>query len=81
MKEITNERLRHFGQSPLDSAVSGVVKRDLGDNAWAWGRRQSDGVDIAPLVAANIALRTYDTIEKRGNTRIISAHSLAKKAA
>ena len=81
MKEITNERLRHFDQAPLNSAVSGVVKRDLGDNAWAWGRRQSDGVDIAPLVAANIALRTYDTIEKRGNTRIISAHSLAKKAA
>lgn len=81
MKEITNERLRHFKQSPLNSAVAGVVKRDLGDNAWAWGRRQSDGTDIAPLVAANIALRTYDTIEKRGNTRIISPHSLAKKAA
>jgi hypothetical protein len=81
MKEITNERLRHFRQAPLDSAVSGVVKRDLGDNAWAWGRRQSGTVDIAPLVAANIALRTFDTIEKRGNTRIISSTSLAKRAA
>lgn len=81
MKEITSDRLRHFEQSPLNMAVAGVVKRDLGDNAWAWGRRQSDGVDITPLVAANIALRTFDTTEKRGGNRIISASTLTRQAA
>ena len=81
MKEIMAGKLRHFAQSPLDAAVAGVVKRDLGDNAWAWGRRKSDLVDITPLIAANIALRTFDSIQKRGETRIISAATITKRAA
>ncbi len=80
MKEITNLRLRHFDQASLNSAAHGVVKRDLGDSAWAWGRRQSTGVDITPLVAANIALRTFDTAAKRGNSRIVSTANLPRKA-
>jgi hypothetical protein len=80
MKEITNRRLRHFNQPELTAAAAGVVKRDLGDNAWGWGRRQSGDVDITPLVAANIALRTFDTTEKRGSNRLVSSASITKKA-
>ncbi|MGG7509429.1 hypothetical protein [Plantibacter sp. YIM 135249] len=80
MKELDGGRLRHSDQAGLNVAAEGVVKRSLGDNGWAWGRRQSSGVDITPLVAATIALRTFDTTEQRGSRRIRSSASLARKA-
>jgi hypothetical protein len=46
-------RFRHLGQRPLDDALKGARKRDLGD-AWAFGRKAS-GVDITPLVAVTLA--------------------------
>jgi hypothetical protein len=79
MKEIMSGRLRHFKQTSLNAAVAGVIKRDLGDNAWAWGRRQSAAVDICPLIAANIALRTFDMSIKSGKTRIVSSASIKKR--
>lgn len=51
--DVTNDRWRHPGQSPLLQAVDGAVTRDLAD-AWAWSRRNS-GVDISPLVAVTLA--------------------------
>lgn len=48
-------QLRHLGQVSLDSAIRVAQKRDIGDGAWAWGRRASDQ-DISPLVAATLAL-------------------------
>ncbi len=50
---VVDGRLRHLGGEPLDAAVRGAVKRDLGD-AWAWNRRSSS-VDITPLVAVTLA--------------------------
>lgn len=46
--------LRHLGDPVLDLAVSSARKRDVGDGAWAWGRRTS-AAHIAPLVAATLA--------------------------
>lgn len=52
---IAARQLRHLGQQPLDDAVAAAKKRDVGDGAWAFGRRTSDQ-DISPLVAATLAL-------------------------
>lgn len=51
--EITQAKLRHLDQVPLNSAVGGVAKRPLGD-AYAWGRKTSTA-NIAPLVAVTLA--------------------------
>lgn len=50
--------LQHRGTAALDAAVAAAAKRELGDT-WVWGRRQSAG-PIAGLVAATVALWTYD---------------------
>jgi hypothetical protein len=47
-------QLRHIGQPELASALTGAVRRPVGD-AFAWSRRSS-GVDISPLVACTLAL-------------------------
>jgi hypothetical protein len=47
--------LRHGPQPELDAAVAGVKKRDLGDGAFAFGRKASGGVDIGPLNAVMLA--------------------------
>jgi hypothetical protein len=47
-------QLRHIGQPELASALTGAVRRPVGD-AYAWSRRSS-GVDISPLVACTLAL-------------------------
>jgi hypothetical protein len=49
------DKLRHLGQRPLTSAVAAAKKRDIGDGAWAFGRRASDQ-DISPLIAGTLAL-------------------------
>jgi hypothetical protein len=81
MKDLEGGRLRHNDQAGLNVAAEGVVKRSLGDNGWAWGRRQSSGIDITPLVAASIALRTFDTSDHRASRRIRSSVSVAAKRA
>lgn len=50
------DRLRHLGQSALTGAIKAAKKRDVGDGAWAFGRRASDQ-DISPLVAVTVALQ------------------------
>lgn len=80
MKELDGNRLNHSDQAGLNEAAGGVVKRPLGDNGWAWGRSRSGNTDITPLVAATIALRTFDTTEQRGSRRIRSSVSVAQKA-
>ncbi|WP_406365283.1 terminase [Streptomyces sp. NBC_00645] len=62
-----NGTLRHLGQAPLDTAVAGAKKRDLGD-AWAWTRR-SEGTDVSPLVSSTYALwgwEQYHDLEPEG---------------
>lgn len=52
-------RLRHLDQAPLNAALAGAKRRDLGD-AWAWARK-SAGIDISPLVAVTLALWGHTT--------------------
>jgi len=47
--------LRHLGQLTLDESVRAAKKRDIGDGAWAFGRRLSEQ-DISPLMVVTLAL-------------------------
>lgn len=51
---VTQHAVKHLDQPELNVAVAGAAQRFYGD-AWLWGRRQSQ-VDIAPLVAATLAM-------------------------
>ena len=72
MKEINGRTLRHFDQVSLNEAAAKVVKRPLGENGWAWGRRASGG-DITPLAAATFALRAFDNMKTPQKMVIISS--------
>lgn len=74
MKEINAKTLRHFNQPSLNEAASKVVKRPLGENGWAWGRRASGG-DITPLAAATFALRAFDNMKTPQKMVIVSSAS------
>ena len=56
---VTQGTLRHIGQAPLNTAVSSVKTRPLGD-AYAWGRKNS-AIDISPLVAVTLARWAFVT--------------------
>lgn len=56
---IDERELRHLGGEDLRSAVKGAAKRPLGD-AWLWSRKNST-VNIAPLVAATLAVWGFVT--------------------
>jgi hypothetical protein len=51
---VKQREVRHRGQSALNAAVRGVVRKPAGE-AWMWSRMKSE-VDISPLVAATLAL-------------------------
>ena len=72
MKELVEGNLRHFDQPSLNEAARKAVKRPLGENGWAWTRRNSDG-DIAPLVAATMALRAYDNMKTPQKMQIVTS--------
>jgi hypothetical protein len=63
-------KLRHIGQPELASALTGAVRRPVGD-AFAWSRRSS-GVDISPLVAVTLAAWGLNTFPRRRRPRIIN---------
>ena len=69
-------RLRHIDQVPLNAAVAGAKKRNLGD-AWAWHRRDTS-VDVSPLVAATLALHAHiaPELQPRGAPQIIDPWSV-----
>lgn len=52
---VTQGRMKHGPDVILERALAGAVKRDMGDGAWLWSRKNSL-VDISPLVASTIAL-------------------------
>ena len=54
---MERKALRHLGQPPLSSALSGAKKRPLLDT-WAWHRRDS-ATNIAPLVTLTEALHGF----------------------
>lgn len=47
--------IRHLGQKELATAIAGAEKKDLGDNMWAWSRKDSAS-DISPLIAVTNAV-------------------------
>jgi hypothetical protein len=51
---VEDGTLAHLGSAELRDAVRGARTRQLGDS-WAWSRKHSS-VNIAPLVAATLAL-------------------------
>lgn len=54
---VENVSFVHYGEPPLNKAVTGAGRRELGD-AWAWTRKRSElesGTDISPLVAITLA--------------------------
>jgi hypothetical protein len=59
---VEGAQLRHLGTPELELAVRAVTRRPLGD-AWAWSRKSSSS-DIAPLVAATIALWKAETAKQ-----------------
>jgi phage terminase large subunit-like protein len=55
---VKQGRIRHYGDAPLEKAITAAERRELGD-AWAWTRKKSlqeSGADISPLVAVTCAL-------------------------
>lgn len=58
---VVSGPLAHVGQVQLDDAVRHATIRPIGD-AWAWDRKGSP-VDVAPLVAASLALYVLATTE------------------
>lgn len=58
-------RLTHAGQEPLDDAVAGARKRPIGKaGGWGWDRKDPS-VNIAPLVAATLALLGVESSKRR----------------
>lgn len=55
LDDITEHRAAHIGQTELDAAVQGVVKKDRSE-AFIWGRKHSTA-EISPLYAVTLAAR------------------------
>ena len=55
LAKVLEGRMRHRPDPILDAALAGATKRDMGDGAWLWSRKNSL-VDISPLVAFTLAL-------------------------
>lgn len=66
--DVVNDRIRHIGQPELNEAVAGAVRKNSGDAAWHFSRRNTL-VNIAPLVACTLAAATlrsrtdYDVLD------------------
>jgi hypothetical protein len=58
-QDVVNDRWRHLGQGPLDTAVRGVRTRPLAE-AWAWSWSASAD-DIGPLEAVTLARHGFMT--------------------
>lgn len=56
LADLKDRKIRHGGDALLDAAVSGAVRKTVGQS-WIWDRA---GVDITPLAATTAALRAYD---------------------
>jgi hypothetical protein len=68
--KVTQGALHHLGSPELRAAIDGAEKRPLGDEAYAWSRKNST-VDISPLVASTLALWGFATSEPVYATVII----------
>lgn len=57
------EGLWHIGQDELAEALEGAQKRTVGEGAWVWDQKASDG-DISPLKACTLALGALMSLEE-----------------
>jgi hypothetical protein len=48
-------KIRHLHQKVVTEAIKAAKKRDIGDGAWAWGRKASE-YNISPLMVITLAL-------------------------
>lgn len=62
--------IEHYNQAALNRAVEGASWRDLGDSGRIWGRKSSEH-EVAPLVAAAVALATFDARPVAARPRIV----------
>jgi hypothetical protein len=58
-QDVANDRWRHLGQEPLDTAAAAARTRSLED-AWAWSWRGATA-DISPLEAVTLARHGFMT--------------------
>ena len=58
---VLDGTLAHFRQTALDDAVDVAARAPFRDGGWRWARLRSTG-SIAPLVAATVATRVFDTL-------------------
>jgi hypothetical protein len=62
---VTQDRLSHFAQPQLDTALAGAKKRAIGTaGGWGWDRK-SPSTNLSPLVAITLAKYGADTVKKR----------------
>lgn len=52
---VMDGKLKHLEQPALNLSLSVARRRNIGDGAWGWSRRDSEA-DITPIVAATLAL-------------------------
>lgn len=70
--ELNNGTLMHFGQPDLDAAVGNLTWRDIGKSGRAFGQKSHAGAPINPVVAASLALWSFDRQPKRGSHRLVA---------
>lgn len=73
VSELADGRLKHADQGSLNQAAEGASWRQL-EGARVFARRHSDA-DVAPLVAASLALYQFDAMPAREPLRIITTAS------
>jgi len=71
VSDLAEGRLRHFDQGSLNAAAEGASWRQL-EGGRVFGRRMSDA-DVAPIVAASLALYQFDAMPAEQPLRIVRA--------
>ena len=70
--ELHDENLAHFGQVDLDEAAKNIAWRQIAQSGRAFGMKASQGASISPIVAASLALWTFDRQPKRERVTIVA---------
>lgn len=64
VESVAGGLIRHVPHPALDLAVNAARRRNVGDGAWLWGRRDTDA-DVAPLEAAGLARWAHPAVHGR----------------
>ena len=72
---VVNNEIRHIGQPSLDIAISGAIRRKVGD-LWTWNR--AGEIDTSPLVSSSIAF--WGVTSRKGRTRAINLAAILDAA-